>query len=146
MDYILNFEILDKTSLPMVGGKNASLGEMIKSGIRVPPGFAVTTDSYLNFITETGIKDKIFEILSHMQPDDMDALNKASAEIQDLINNTSMDDEVQSAIERGYSQLCEKCAIKDLILNPRLCYEIQIAVGSHGKSGWDANAGLDHFS
>ena len=46
MDYILNFELLDKTSLPMVGGKNASLGEMIKSGIRVPPGFAVTTDSY----------------------------------------------------------------------------------------------------
>ena len=114
MDYILNFEILDKTSLPTVGGKNASLGEMIKSGIRVPPGFAVTTDSYLNFITETGIKEKIFQILSHMQPDDVNALNKASAEIQGLINNTSMNSEVQSAIERGYSQLCEKCAIKDL--------------------------------
>ena len=114
MDYILNFEILDITSLPIVGGKNASLGEMIKSGIRVPPGFAVTTDSYLNFITETGIKEKIFEILSHMQPDDVNALNKASAEIQGLINNTSMNSEVQSAIERGYSQLCEKCAIKDL--------------------------------
>jgi len=114
MDYILNFEILDKTSLPMVGGKNASLGEMIKSGIRVPPGFAVTTDSYLNFITEAGIKDKTFEILSHMQPDDVDALNKASAEIQGLINNTCMNDEVQSAIERGYSQLCEKCVFEDL--------------------------------
>jgi pyruvate,water dikinase len=98
----------------MVGGKNASLGEMIKAGIRVPPGFAVTTDSYLNFITETGIKDKIYEILSHLQPDDVDALNKASAEIQGLINNTPMNSEVQSAIERGYSQLCEKCAIKDV--------------------------------
>ena len=114
MDYILNFELLDKTSLPMVGGKNASLGEMIKAGIRVPPGFAVTTDSYLNFITETGIKDKIFEILSHLQPDDVNALNKASAEIQGLINNTSMNDEVQSAIEMGYSQLCEKCNVKQV--------------------------------
>ncbi|MDP7025557.1 MAG: PEP/pyruvate-binding domain-containing protein, partial [Candidatus Marinimicrobia bacterium] len=47
MDYILDFEELDKSSLPSVGGKNASLGEMIKAGIRVPPGFAVTTDSYL---------------------------------------------------------------------------------------------------
>ena len=64
MDYTLNFEILDKTSLPTVGGKNASLGEMIKTGTRVPPGFAVTTDSYLSFITETGIKDKIIGILS----------------------------------------------------------------------------------
>jgi len=114
MDYILNFELLDKTSLPMVGGKNASLGEMIKSGIRVPPGFAVTTDSYLNFITETKIKDKIYEILSHIQPDNVDALNKASEEIQGLINNTSMNDEVQSAIERGYSQLCEKCNVKQV--------------------------------
>jgi pyruvate,water dikinase len=114
MDYILNFEILDKTSLPMVGGKNASLGEMIKSGIRVPPGFAVTTDSYLNFITETGIKDEIFQILSHMKPDDVNALNKASAEIQGLINSASMNSEVKSAIERGYSQLCEKCAVENL--------------------------------
>ena len=59
MDHILNFENLDRSSLPIVGGKNASLGEMIKSGIRVPPGFAVTTDSYLSFITQTGIKDTI---------------------------------------------------------------------------------------
>ena len=114
MDYILDFKDADKNSLPLVGGKNASLGEMIKASIHVPPGFAVTTDSYLNFITETGIKDKIYEILSHLQPDDVDALNKASAEIQGLINNASMNSEVQSAIERGYSQLCEKCAIKDL--------------------------------
>ncbi|MGD2024327.1 MAG: PEP/pyruvate-binding domain-containing protein, partial [Desulfobacterales bacterium] len=45
MDYILDFEKLDKNSIPIVGGKNASLGEMIKTDIRVPPGFAVTTDS-----------------------------------------------------------------------------------------------------
>ncbi|MBE9523446.1 MAG: phenylphosphate synthase subunit beta [Proteobacteria bacterium] len=114
MDYILNFSDADKNSLPLVGGKNASLGEMIKASIHVPPGFAVTTDSYLNFITETGVKDKIYDILSHLQPDDVDALNKASAEIQGLINNASMNSEVQSAIERSYSQLCEKCAIKDL--------------------------------
>lgn len=51
MDYILQFRDVDKTLLPQVGGKNASLGEMIKAGIRVPSGFAVTTFSYLNFIT-----------------------------------------------------------------------------------------------
>ena len=66
MDYILDFERLDKNSLPIVGGKNASLGEMIKADIRVPPGFAVTTDSYLQFITDAGIKDKIIEIVSNL--------------------------------------------------------------------------------
>jgi pyruvate,water dikinase len=112
MDYILNFEQLDKSSLPLVGGKNASLGEMIKAGIRVPPGFAVTTDSYFSFITETGIKDKIYNILSSIPPDDIEALNRASAEIQELINKTPLSDETKTAIEEGYSQLCEKCAVE----------------------------------
>ncbi|MBW2573584.1 MAG: phenylphosphate synthase subunit beta, partial [Deltaproteobacteria bacterium] len=53
MAYILNFKNLNKNSLQQVGGKNASLGEMINAGIRVPPGFAVTTESYLRFITDT---------------------------------------------------------------------------------------------
>ena len=64
MDYILDFEVLDKNSLPIVGGKNASLGEMIKADIRVPPGFAVTTDSYLLFITDADIKTHIIDRVS----------------------------------------------------------------------------------
>ncbi len=114
MGYILNFKDADKNSLPLVGGKNASLGEMIKASIRVPPGFAVTTDSYLGFITDTGIKDKIFDILSNMPLDDVESLNKASAEIQGLINNASLPDEIKSAIAEGYSRLCEKCSVENL--------------------------------
>ncbi len=114
MGYILNFKDADKNSLPLVGGKNASLGEMIKASIRVPPGFAVTTDSYLGFITDTGIKFKIFDILSKMPPDDVESLNKASAEIQGLINNVSLPDEIKSAIAEGYSRLCEQCSVENL--------------------------------
>ena len=109
MDYILNFEKVDKGSLPLVGGKNASLGEMIKAGIRVPPGFAVTTDSYLSFIVKTEIKDKIYNILSDLNPDDVETLNKASAEVQRMINGGAMSDEIQMAIEKGYSDLCREC-------------------------------------
>jgi pyruvate,water dikinase len=86
MDYTLSFEKVDKGSLPLVGGKNASLGEMIKAGIRVPPGFAVTTDSYLSFITEEEIKDKISDILSELDPDDLKSLNDAANKVQGLIN------------------------------------------------------------
>ena len=114
MDYVLvlNFDALNKNSLPLVGGKNASLGEMINAGIRVPPGFAVTTDAYLNFITETGIKDQIYGILSDLSADDMDILNNASAEIQQLIKNASMADEVGKAIRESYSRLCEECHVE----------------------------------
>jgi pyruvate,water dikinase len=114
MNYILEFEKLDKNSLPIVGGKNASLGEMIKADIRVPPGFAVTTDSYLLFITEAGIKDRILEIVSTLNSDDVEALNKASAGVQELIIKTAIPEAVAKAIEGGYHQLCGKCNLESV--------------------------------
>ena len=112
MDYILDFEKLDKSSLPLVGGKNASLGEMIKVAIRVPPGFAVTTDSYLFFITDAGIKTRIIDRVTGLDPDDVAALNDASADVQALIKKTPMPEAVGKAIKAGYSGLCEKCALE----------------------------------
>ena len=112
MGYTLDFEELNKNSLQMVGGKNASLGEMISAGIYVPPGFAVTTDSYLRFITDTGIKDTIFTILAGLGVDDVEAINNASAEVQGLINNAPMSGNVREAIEEGYARLCTKCVVE----------------------------------
>ena len=114
MDYILDFEKLDKNSLPVVGGKNASLGEMIKADIRVPPGFAVTTDSYLLSITDAGIKDAIIDIVSDLNPDDVEALNNASADVQELIKKTPIPEAVSEAIKDGYLQLCEKCDLESV--------------------------------
>ena len=112
MDYVLNFEKLDKDSLDLVGGKNASLGEMIKAGIRVPPGFAVTTNSYLDFISDSEIKNKISAILKGLNPDDVKALDACAGEVQALIKNTPISDEIQSAIADSYSQLCDSCAVE----------------------------------
>ena len=105
----MDFKNTDKTFLSRVGGKNASLGEMIKAGIRVPPGFAVTTDSYQHFISETGIGDAIFELLSGLDVDNVDSLNKASASIQKLMNNATMPQPVLEAIREGYEDLCRTC-------------------------------------
>lgn len=114
MNYILDFEKIDKSSLPTVGGKNASLGEMIKAGIRVPPGFAVTTDSYLNFLTETGIRDEIFTIISGVDADDVDALEKKSEKIRSLIIKSSIPIHTQEAIEEGYEELNARCGIANI--------------------------------
>jgi len=114
MDYILSFEDVDKGSLPLVGGKNASLGEMIKSGIRVPPGFAVTTGSYLRFITETGIKDEILKVLSKVSPDDVRSLDNAGQKINVLINSASIPAGIQDTIKKGYASLSEKCGVEDV--------------------------------
>ena len=110
MELILNFDNVDKASLPRVGGKNASLGEMIKAGIRVPPGFAVTTDSYLSFVTETGIQNAIFGFIADLDVDDVEALNSASTGIQELMNNAAMPEKIDSAIRKGYEDLCRTCS------------------------------------
>ena len=84
MDLILDFRKLYKGSLPLVGGKNASLGELINAGIRVPPGFAVTTNSYTVFMEKAGINETIFSLLADLDPElderdnDPDRTNKLS--------------------------------------------------------------------
>jgi len=112
MDYVLNFENLDKSSLPTVGGKNASLGEMIKAGIRVPPGFAVTTDSYLDFVTRAEILDKIYGALSNLDPNNVASLDKAADQVQQYILNAPIPEQIQNAIKDEYSHLCNQCQVE----------------------------------
>jgi len=114
MDLTLDFRTLNKSSLPLVGGKNASLGEMINAGIRVPPGFAVTTNSYSVFMENAGINDTIFRLLADLDPDNIDALNQAAEKVQELIKTAVIPEDVQNAISGGYALLCEKCAVDAL--------------------------------
>ena len=114
MEYTLNFKELNKSSLPKVGGKNASLGEMINAGIRVPPGFAVTTDSYQQYVSETGINDNIFRILSEMKVGDIASQNAASETIQQIIIAKALPEEIKAAIENDYKSLCETCRIESV--------------------------------
>ena len=97
-----------------MGGKNASLGEMIAAGIRVPPGFAMTTDSYLSFITKAGIKDEVLKMLSDVDPEDTTSLDSVSAEIQKLFNEAAIPGVIEKAIREGYASLCDKCGVERL--------------------------------
>jgi len=114
MAYILNFKNLNKSFLPQVGGKNASLGELINAGIRVPPGFAVTTDSYLSFITDTGIKDEILRIVSELKTGDIESLDATSDNIQHLIINKELPAEIRTTIDDAYGELCTTCGLEAL--------------------------------
>jgi pyruvate,water dikinase len=109
MDLILDFRKLNKDLLPLVGGKNASLGELINAGIRVPPGFAVTTDSYSVFMEKAGINDMIFGLLADLAPDDIDALHQVAEKVQDMIKTAVIPQDVRKRILDGYSLLCAEC-------------------------------------
>src|SRR4030042_2015337 len=66
MPYTLWFDKAGKEAIGLVGGKNASLGELIKADIPVPPGFSVTTETYLELLSAGGMKEKIEEVLSRI--------------------------------------------------------------------------------
>ncbi len=114
MKYILGFEEINKSSLPVVGGKNASLGEMLRAGISVPPGFALTTDAYIEFITSAGVEKEVSKILSTVDPDDTASLNDASTRIRKLIEKAPIPFNIANAVGEAYASLCKRCEVEDL--------------------------------
>lgn len=113
---ILWFEELTKDDVPIVGGKNANLGEMIRAGIPVPPGFAVTAYAFKRFIEETGIKDRIYEIIREKAPKGAakpEDYIEASKEIRALIESTPMPKDIEEAIRKAYRELCERVGKKE---------------------------------
>jgi pyruvate,water dikinase len=111
MPYTIWFEKAGKEAIGLVGGKNASLGELIKAGIPVPPGFSVTTEAYHDFLSEGGIKEKIQKILSHITPEDVASFEEASKTIYELIMITPLSKELEEAIASNYQTLAQVCDV-----------------------------------
>ena len=109
---VIDFENLGKKDIPLVGGKNANLGEMLRAGIPVPPGFAVTAYAYKKFITETKIAEKIYTTIKEIVTDvnNPKQFEKASQKIRHLIESTSMPQEIQKATKNAYEKLGKKAS------------------------------------
>jgi len=120
-DLVLWFETVRNTDVPIVGGKNASLGEMINAGLPVPPGFAVTAYSYEKFIEGTRIAEKIYQIIKETvtDPNDPKQYDTASKKIRELINRTSMPKDVENAVKSAYKTLCKKLNLNDAFVAVR---------------------------
>ena len=103
------FEQLRMTDVESVGGKNASLGEMISqltaSGVRVPGGFATTAHAFRLFLRHAGLDKKIEARLSTLNTDDVRALAEAGAEIRHWIEATPFPPELDAAIRAEFAKL-----------------------------------------
>ncbi len=109
---VLWFEELELGDIPQVGGKNASLGEMIREltakGVSVPDGFAVTAYAYRYLLESAGVKDQIEEILSDLDTHDMRGLGEKGSAIRSLIYNIEFPEDLKEAILEAYRKLCEE--------------------------------------
>ena len=103
------FEELTINDVPSVGGKNASLGEMIRNlgekGVNVPSGFAVTAYAYKYTIEKAGIDKKIQQILSDLNTHDVNNLAERGEKIRTLIKNTPLPPELEEDIRKHYRQM-----------------------------------------
>ncbi len=104
---IVWLEEIGSKDIAVVGGKGASLGEMIKEELPVPRGFAVTAQAFRQFIDDTKIADKIFESLK-VDVDNSEELKKAEKTAKNLILETKMPQKIEKAILAAYDELCKR--------------------------------------
>ncbi len=118
---VLWFNDVRNTDVILVGGKNASLGEMINAGLPVPPGFAVTAYSYEKYIQEKNIAARIYEIIKETVTDlnDPKQYDTASKKIRELIEKTPMPKEIEIAIRAAYKELNKRLSLKDTFVAVR---------------------------
>jgi pyruvate,water dikinase len=121
--YIRWFDTIGITDVPLVGGKNASLGEMVREltskGVRVPGGFAVTADAYRHFLREARLDAVIKETLTGLDTRDMDNLRQRGASIRQAIVSAVLPADLERAIGDAYEQL-----------NHRALHPVDVAVRS----------------
>ena len=95
--------------IPLVGGKNASLGEMFhelsSQGVKVPDGFAVTAEGYRHFLRSTGLDARIKQILGSLNTQDMDNLQKRGSEVRHAILATPMPRDLEDEMLAAYAKL-----------------------------------------
>lgn len=99
------FEDVGRHDVALVGGKGANLGEMLRAGLPVPPGFVVTSEAFRMFYKSAGLSTEVERRLERLDVDDTKALQAASAELQNLVRVTSVPNEVRAAIVEAYERL-----------------------------------------
>lgn len=122
--FILWFDEITKEDIPLVGGKNANLGEMYQTlvnsknnlfpdeQIKVPFGFSVTAYSYRYFLEKNELDKKISEILKDLDTQNMHALESAGRKVRDLIVSSKFPQDLEDAIITAYKELAEKLNIE----------------------------------
>ncbi|MBU2113271.1 MAG: phosphoenolpyruvate synthase [Gammaproteobacteria bacterium] len=108
-EFVIWYENLGMHDVNRVGGKNASLGEMISNlanaGVQVPGGFATSAYAFNQFLEQSGVNERIYQLLDGLDVDDVTALAKAGAQIRQWVIDTPFQPELEQAIREAYQQL-----------------------------------------
>ncbi|WP_392567087.1 phosphoenolpyruvate synthase [Utexia brackfieldae] len=108
-NYVVSLATVGVNDVEKVGGKNASLGEMIShlagAGVSVPGGFATTAEAYWAFLAQSGLNERIHHILDTLNVDDVNALAKAGSQIRQWIMEADFPAQLDQDIRHAFAQL-----------------------------------------
>lgn len=107
MSSVVWLEEVRNKDVPIVGGKGASLGEMINAGLPVPRGFAVTAQAFRRFLEETGIAEELFKSLE-IDVNNPEELKEASIKAKKLIMDAPIPEDLEKEIIDSYNELCRR--------------------------------------
>ena len=109
MRFIKWFEEVGRNDVALVGGKNASLGEMIRNlsseGVNVPSGFAITAEAYKYLIKEAGIEDELRDILEGLDTHNMEDLSRRGSKIRSMIRDARCPPDLEDEIRAAYREM-----------------------------------------
>lgn len=121
--HTIDFQHLGLHDLDQVGGKNASLGEMISHlsgmGVAVPAGFATTADSFREFLAQGGLDKKIYALLENLDVDDVRQLAKVGKDIRDMVVNTPLPVALEQHVRASYTKLAAAIGHNDFTVAVR---------------------------
>ncbi len=108
-EYVISLEQLGVHDVERVGGKNASLGEMIanlaNAGVSVPGGFATTAQAYRDFLEQSGLNERIHAALDALDVDDVVALAKTGAQIRQWVMDAPFPERLDAEIRRAFAEI-----------------------------------------
>jgi pyruvate,water dikinase len=118
MKFVKWFDEIGAEDLALVGGKNASLGEMIrnlgKKGVNIPPGFAITAEAYKYVVKRAGIRQKIKGILADLDTHDMEDLAERGEKLRNLIAHSRCPRDLEEEIVTSYRKMEERFGKNDV--------------------------------
>ena len=117
-NYIRRFNEVGINDILLVGGKNASLGEMYQAlrplGVRIPEGFVVTAEAFSLLLKEKKIEETLYQRLDALDTSDVGQLEKTGREVRELIRSAGLPSDISTAIRNAYAQLCTLVGVEEV--------------------------------
>lgn len=114
MPFVVHFDDYTPQLRPLLGGKNAGLGELTATGLPVPPGYAVTTEAFGTLVADPALARDVLEFLSGADPSNPSGIETISQAVRARIETAPLNARVAEAVASAYHQLCDRSGMDDL--------------------------------